>query len=218
MVVWRRADRQIIRFNGATGYGVSVVNGSKLHLTKVSRKHMSEYVCVASNGIPPDESWTVKLHVTFEPIVIPQNSILEHRRGSHVRLLFDSNKYSTEQAVVEKYKSVHILEIKELQPEQFGVYKCVAGNDYGSHYAEIRLIETSWRSGLPSDTEADGDDATNIDINEVSTRRRSNLLGTTSYKTLNDAHPSSPWHKTPPPPSQPGTLLFILFPFFRFRF
>ncbi len=24
---------------------------------------MTEYVCVASNGIPPDESWTVKLHV-----------------------------------------------------------------------------------------------------------------------------------------------------------
>uniref|UniRef100_A0A914YQV3 Ig-like domain-containing protein n=1 Tax=Panagrolaimus superbus TaxID=310955 RepID=A0A914YQV3_9BILA len=126
---------------------------------------MSEYVCVASNGIPPDESWTVKLHVTFEPIVIPQNSILEHRRGSHVRLvcnveawpralvnwyhndieLFDSNKYSTEQAVIEKYKSVHILEIKELQQDQFGVYKCIAGNDYGSHFAEIRLIETSWR-------------------------------------------------------------------------
>ena len=50
---------------------------------------MSEYVCIASNGeqkigankktnsqsiarlllgIPPDESWQVKLHVTFEPV------------------------------------------------------------------------------------------------------------------------------------------------------
>ncbi|VDK79362.1 unnamed protein product [Gongylonema pulchrum] len=45
-------------------FSASVFNGSELTITKVSRKHMSEYVCVASNGIPPDESWSVKLHVT----------------------------------------------------------------------------------------------------------------------------------------------------------
>ena len=159
-VIWRRADRQIIRFNGATGFGASVHNGSKLHLTKVSRKHMSEYVCVASNGIPPDESWTVKLHVTFEPIVIPQATVVEAKKGSLVRLvcnveawpralvtwlyedveLFDSNKYSTEQSVTEKYKSVHVLEIKEVELNQFGLYRCVASNDYGKHSADIRLI------------------------------------------------------------------------------
>uniref|UniRef100_A0A914D4A7 Ig-like domain-containing protein n=1 Tax=Acrobeloides nanus TaxID=290746 RepID=A0A914D4A7_9BILA len=127
---------------------------------------MSEYVCVANNGIPPDESWTVKLHVTFEPIVIPQATVVEARSGSLVRLvcnveawprahvtwslddieLFDSNKYSTEQAVAEKYKSVHVLEIKEVGKDQFGLYRCVASNDYGKHFADIRLIESPQQS------------------------------------------------------------------------
>lgn len=63
-MIWRRQDRQIIRFNGANGFGgfylekifikikslASVYNGSELFLQRVSRKHMSEYVCVASNG------------------------------------------------------------------------------------------------------------------------------------------------------------------------
>lgn len=31
---------------------------------------MSEYVCVATNDIPPDETWTVKLHVTCKIYII----------------------------------------------------------------------------------------------------------------------------------------------------
>lgn len=54
--------------------------------------------------------------------------------------LTDSDRYSTEQAVLEKYKSVHILEIKELKQDQFGVFKCIADNGDGKHFAEIRLI------------------------------------------------------------------------------
>uniref|UniRef100_A0A914V4X2 Ig-like domain-containing protein n=1 Tax=Plectus sambesii TaxID=2011161 RepID=A0A914V4X2_9BILA len=71
-VIWRRQDRGNMKIDGATGYGVSVSNGSELTLTKVSRLQMTEYVCVASNGILPDESWTVKLHITFPPTVTPQ--------------------------------------------------------------------------------------------------------------------------------------------------
>ena len=41
----------------------SVHKGATLRLHRVNRKHMGDYVCVASNGIPPDESWTIKLLV-----------------------------------------------------------------------------------------------------------------------------------------------------------
>ncbi|KAK0426869.1 hypothetical protein QR680_009944 [Steinernema hermaphroditum] len=160
-VIWRRQDRQIIRFNGATGYGASVYNGSELRLTKVSRKHMSEYVCVASNGIPPDESWTVKLHVTFEPIVIPKAKEVSAVPGSLVRLvcnvdawprpafswtfngkeIYNSGKYSLEHSVSEKYKTIHILEIKDVGLPQFGTYRCAAKNDNGKHFADIVLRE-----------------------------------------------------------------------------
>ena len=54
-------------------YSASVFHGPNLQLTKVNRKHMSEYVCVASNGIPPDESWTIKLLVTCESSEYAQN-------------------------------------------------------------------------------------------------------------------------------------------------
>ncbi|KAH7728772.1 Immunoglobulin I-set domain containing protein [Aphelenchoides avenae] len=192
-VIWRRQDRQIIRFNGATGYGASVYNGSELHLTKVSRKHMSEYVCVASNGIPPDESWTVKLHVTFPPTVIPQTTVVQARKGSLVRLvcnveawprplvtwylndeeLFDSNKFSTgvgyyEQSVAERYKSVHVLEIKEVEAKQFGIYRCVATNDHGKDYADIQLTGSS-------DDDDEDSDASSIAVSvEKGNSRRSN--------------------------------------------
>ena len=67
--------------------------GADLTLNRVSRQHMSEYVCVASNGIPPDESWAIKLHVlcwtiqilfiisffnlAVEPVVVPQSLVVE---------------------------------------------------------------------------------------------------------------------------------------------
>uniref|UniRef100_F1L5F6 Lachesin n=1 Tax=Ascaris suum TaxID=6253 RepID=F1L5F6_ASCSU len=160
-VVWRRQDRQIIRFNGATGYGASVFNGSDLMLTKVSRKHMSEYVCVASNGIPPDESWSVKLHVTFEPIVIPQSKVVVAIEGGQATLVcnveawprptmtwekdgeevFDSTKYALSQQVSEKYRSMHILTIKDIGPDQYGTYRCTAVNDNGVHFADIIVKE-----------------------------------------------------------------------------
>ncbi|CAD5206910.1 unnamed protein product [Bursaphelenchus okinawaensis] len=161
-ITWRRQDRQIIRFNGATGYGASVYNGSELTLTRISRKHMSEYVCVATNDIPPDETWTVKLHVTFEPSVIPQSTLVEVPLQSLARIvcnveawprtlvtwyfndveLYDSGSIRMEQSVVEKYKSVHVLEIQYTEPRHFGQYRCVAANDYGKQFATIRLVES----------------------------------------------------------------------------
>uniref|UniRef100_A0A914KX06 Ig-like domain-containing protein n=1 Tax=Meloidogyne incognita TaxID=6306 RepID=A0A914KX06_MELIC len=161
-IVWRRADKQIIKYGKNDGYGDSVHKGPELVLRGVSRQHMSEYICTASNGIFPDESWTIKLHVLFEPVVIPQRLIVEAPfnatfvkmactveawpRANLVWLfqnkpLHDSEKYSSEQSVSERYRSVHILKIKNVKNSDFGIYKCVANNDYGSHFGEIRLVE-----------------------------------------------------------------------------
>ncbi|KAI6217445.1 hypothetical protein M3Y95_01219700 [Aphelenchoides besseyi] len=162
-VIWRRKDRQVIRYNGANGFGASFYNGSELFIMRVNRKHMSEYVCIASNGIPPDETWTVKLHVTFEPVVTPQSLIVESRQGTVVRLVctveawprpmvtwlfndvevYDPTRYHTETAVAERYKSVHVLEIRSVQKNSFGNYRCIASNEYGKNYSDIRLIEAA---------------------------------------------------------------------------
>lgn len=55
----------------------SVIKGPQLQIYKVSRSHMTEYVCIASNGISPDESWTVKLHVHCKPFFLSSCSSSE---------------------------------------------------------------------------------------------------------------------------------------------
>ncbi|CAI2313839.1 unnamed protein product [Caenorhabditis sp. 36 PRJEB53466] len=162
-VIWRRQDRQIIRYNGATGFGASVFHGPVLHLTKVSRKHMSEYVCVASNGIPPDESWTVKLLVTFPPLVQAQSETVQASVGSIARMvctteawprpemgwekdgepLYENNNVAMTHTVSGQYHSVHILEMRNVQPSNFGVYRCVAKNDNGIHHSQVTLSQIS---------------------------------------------------------------------------
>lgn len=42
---------------------VNVVDGELLHINKVSRLHMTAYLCVASNGVPPSISKRVQLRV-----------------------------------------------------------------------------------------------------------------------------------------------------------
>ncbi|KAI1731575.1 immunoglobulin i-set domain-containing protein [Ditylenchus destructor] len=149
-VLWRRQDKQIIRYNGANGYGDTVYRGPELKLSRVSRKHMSEYVCVAGNGIPPDESWSIKLHVLFEPTVVPQAIVAKAETCISDHELSEWSRYATENHVADRYKSVHVLEIKDVQSDQFGRYRCVAANDYGRHFADIHLVEPSYFNADPS--------------------------------------------------------------------
>ncbi|KHJ92494.1 immunoglobulin I-set domain protein [Oesophagostomum dentatum] len=137
----------------------SVFHGSSLHLTKVNRKHMSEYVCVASNGIPPDETWTVKLLVTFPPLMQAKTPTVRVSPGALARLvctaeswprpdvtwdkdgqqIFDSDNYATSQTVSGQYHSVHVLEIRRVEKHHYGSYRCTARNDNGEHFADIDL-------------------------------------------------------------------------------
>ncbi|VDO85948.1 unnamed protein product [Haemonchus placei] len=173
-VVWRRQDKQIIRYNGATGFGASVFHGPSLHLTKVNRKHMSEYVCVASNGIPPDETWTVKLLVTFAPLIQAKSASVRVPVGGLARLvctaeswprpdvtwdkegqqIFDSDNYATSQTVSGQYHSVHVLEIRRVEKHHYGSYRCTARNDNGIHFADIDLEG----SGLVNDSDDEDSD------------------------------------------------------------
>ncbi|KAI6178135.1 Lachesin [Aphelenchoides besseyi] len=197
-VIWRRKDRQVIRYNGANGFGASFYNGSELFIMRVNRKHMSEYVCIASNGIPPDETWTVKLHVTF----------VEARQGTVVRLVctveawprpmvtwlfndvevYDPTRYHTETAVAERYKSVHVLEIRSVQKNSFGNYRCIASNEYEAAPLVTNSIIQTEGSGVasndpdsergvaePSDN-PDDEQTNEIDYNEIDSlvNRRSN--------------------------------------------
>ena len=45
---------------------VSIVEHSELRLPKISRLHMGDYLCVASNGIPPSTSKKYRIRVQCE--------------------------------------------------------------------------------------------------------------------------------------------------------
>ncbi|KAK6043319.1 immunoglobulin domain protein [Cooperia oncophora] len=122
---------------------------------------MSEYVCVASNGIPPDETWTVKLLVTFAPLIQAKSTSVRVPVGGLARLvctaeswprpdvtwdkegqqIFDSDNYATSQTVSGQYHSVHVLEIRRVEKHHYGSYRCTARNDNGIHFADIDLEE-----------------------------------------------------------------------------
>ena len=50
----------------AFNISVNVVDGEVLYITKVSRLHMANYLCIASNGVPPSISKRVELKVQCE--------------------------------------------------------------------------------------------------------------------------------------------------------
>ena len=52
-IVWRREDGDDILLNGKK---LNILEGAKLRLEKISRLNMGDYLCVASNGIPPSAS------------------------------------------------------------------------------------------------------------------------------------------------------------------
>lgn len=58
IVVWLHLLLTITR-----SCAVNVVDGELLHINKVSRLHMTAYLCVASNGVPPSISKRVQLRV-----------------------------------------------------------------------------------------------------------------------------------------------------------
>ena len=59
-IMWKREDGAMIRYNGGE---MSTVDGNSLAFPAASRAHVGEYLCIASNGIPPSISKRIVLRV-----------------------------------------------------------------------------------------------------------------------------------------------------------
>ncbi|KHJ40805.1 immunoglobulin domain protein [Trichuris suis] len=211
IVSWRRKDNGIIITNEPEGYGESVIYKNNLVLYKLSRQHMGEYICLATNGIQPEESWSVKIQVHFAPKLLPSSNPIYASVGSKVELictgeawprptfswsidekiiLLETSKFemgapfvlefrinspvmdefsslkklfgyiinsnvkiflpdflnveylqTTRSSSKNAYHSQGVLIINKLSPEDFGIYRCKAENEYGSESTEIELKE-----------------------------------------------------------------------------
>ncbi|ETN68604.1 immunoglobulin domain protein, partial [Necator americanus] len=115
-VVWRRQDKQIIRYNGATGFGVPPLMQAKTPTVRIPLGGLARLVCTAESWPRPDVTWD--------------------KDGQQI---FDSDNYATSQTVSGQYHSVHVLEIRRVEKHHYGSYRCTARNDNGVHFADIDL-------------------------------------------------------------------------------
>ncbi|XP_008546014.1 lachesin isoform X2 [Microplitis demolitor] len=164
-VMWRREDGRNINYNGES---VSVVNGEILHIVKISRLHMGAYLCVASNEVPPSVSARVDVRVQFPPMLSIPNQLEGAYIGQDVILECHTEAYPTSinywttetgdmivsgyyhSIAGEKYEALYtdsgynkymMLKIRNVGPNDFGSYKCVAQNSLGGTDGVIKLDE-----------------------------------------------------------------------------
>ena len=67
-IVWRREDGDDILLAGKK---LNILEGAKLRLDKISRLNMGDYLCVASNGIPPSASNRFSIKVQCKILIFP---------------------------------------------------------------------------------------------------------------------------------------------------
>ena len=66
-IMWKREDGDFIRYDGGS---VSSVDGNSLIFAITSRAQVGEYLCIASNGVPPSISKRIVLRVQCKFIII----------------------------------------------------------------------------------------------------------------------------------------------------
>ncbi|XP_067120233.1 lachesin-like isoform X2 [Centruroides vittatus] len=162
-IVWRREDAQAIAVGNWQSNKISELTyeGEELHIVKVSRLHMGAYLCIASNNVPPSVSKRIMLQVHFPPMIWIPNQLVgapligEVTLDCHTEayplsinywtkedgdMIISNDKYVTR--MKDKTYKVHMkLTIKNLEPEDYGSYKCFAKNSLGSTEGSIRVYE-----------------------------------------------------------------------------
>ncbi|XP_054712952.1 lachesin-like [Uloborus diversus] len=143
---------------------VPSVEGEVLKLTRTSRLSMGAYLCIASNGVLPSVSKRIMLNVLFAPMILIPSQLIGANSGEDVTLvcnleshprsvtywviaggivIITNNKYRVTSEPVEgaSYKVRLKLLIRDLRPQDFGTYTCVAKNSLGETEGTISLYE-----------------------------------------------------------------------------
>ncbi|XP_023247731.1 lachesin-like [Copidosoma floridanum] len=167
---WRREDNQGISVDRRTK--VPMYEGNSLNLTKITRMEMGSYLCIASNGVPPSISKRILVDVEFSPMIwvpnqlvgapVETNVTIECRTEAFPRAISywmfnNSMVLSTEKYFSEieenSYRILMRLTIRNLQPGDFGNYRCISKNSLGETEGSIRLYEFKKPSSPPKATE-----------------------------------------------------------------
>ncbi|XP_060531570.1 lachesin-like [Cylas formicarius] len=163
-VQWRREDGLdiIIKEPSYSKIRVSSYQGEVLKLWKVTRDEMGAYMCIASNGVPPTVSKRIMVNVHFHPVIHVPNQLVGAPLGTDVTLECYVEAYpksinywvrDTGEMVISSYKydvqivSKSLFEVKmtvnvrNLQKDDIGSYRCISKNSLGEVESNIRLYE-----------------------------------------------------------------------------
>ncbi|XP_059470073.1 lachesin-like [Neocloeon triangulifer] len=165
-VTWRREDSKsiVLRQDGSREKQVvRTVEGEVLLLTNVVRSDMGNYLCIASNGVPPSVSRRFAVNVHFHPMIKVSNQLVAAPAGSDVtvqcyveaspkamnswhrdtgeKLMENANKYVIAENAITPYSLYMNLTIRNLEKRDFGGYLCFSSNALGRVEAGVRLQE-----------------------------------------------------------------------------
>ncbi|XP_045121826.1 lachesin-like isoform X2 [Portunus trituberculatus] len=87
-ILWRREDNEKIMLRQGRGNKSKVdeVEGRFLNLTRVRRKQMGAYRCIAMNEVPPAVMKRILVKVSFEPTIHVPNQLVATPLGKDLRL------------------------------------------------------------------------------------------------------------------------------------
>ncbi|GLH12823.1 Lachesin [Gryllus bimaculatus] len=159
-IEWRKADGSAIPIGSWQAVSVT---GHSLNITRVNRKHMGVYLCIADNGIPPAANLTVAVEVQFPPLIVIQNQQIGVSNGSTAvlecdieawpepvryweradgRFIEPSDKYHMEfiESKYKPYKTRMVLNITRVGPLDYGYYHCISKNEIGMTKGNFQVL------------------------------------------------------------------------------
>ncbi|XP_076308457.1 protein amalgam-like [Tachypleus tridentatus] len=170
-ITWRREDGQPIVAVNSEGRLENYFNvvSESLFLIRVNRRYNGAYLCIAMNGVPPSVSQRILLQVYFPPEIMIKNNLIGAYLGNtdllkcyiealpfpnivwkkDGKVISSGKKYEIDIAI-KKYEIETVLRIRDLQPVDFGIYRCTANNSLGQAEGEIQIYDIPKPTSIPT--------------------------------------------------------------------
>ncbi|XP_031628099.1 lachesin isoform X2 [Contarinia nasturtii] len=165
-VTWRREDNGEITLKDGSGSKqlITSFSGEVLKLNKLSRSEIGNFLCIASNGVPPSVSKRISLSIHFHPVINVRNQLVGSPFEKDVtiecnveaspksinywikdvkdgEMIVSSPKYNVQETSLSLYETRMTLTIRKFQKDDIGSYRCTSKNSLGEVDSSIRLYE-----------------------------------------------------------------------------
>ncbi|KAA0191247.1 hypothetical protein HAZT_HAZT001509, partial [Hyalella azteca] len=135
-ITWRREDGEqiVLRRGKKDRVKVPIVDGPSLNLTRVNRRQMGAYQCIANNDVPPAVVKRIVVNVECKSM---KHSVSETR------------------SPLQQYRTSATLVIRQLQEEDYATYTCAARNSLSTAEGQIRTYKIDVHTPAPGASHGD---------------------------------------------------------------